>query len=247
MGEKTKKLTVTRYHPETDGAPAQQTFEVPYGDDTRVLDALNHIKDTLDGTLTFRWSCGMGVCGSCGMNVNGTPRLTCATFLRDFEGDIRVEPLANFPVMRDLVVNMSDFMEKLKLVKPWIIRKDEKPVTEGTYLQSPKQLRAYRQFSMCINCMLCYAACPVYGKEADFLGPAAIALGHRYNMDSRDEARAERNKVIGSGAGVWHCTFVGECTEVCPKHVEPGTAIQREKLSNAIDRIKALILPWGNR
>ena len=77
--------------------------------------------------------------------------------------------------------------------------------------------------------------------------PAAIALGHRYNMDSRDEARAERNKIVGSGAGVWECTFVGECTKVCPKHVEPGTAIQREKLSNAIDRIKALILPWGDR
>jgi fumarate reductase iron-sulfur subunit len=145
------------------------------------------------------------------------------------------------------VVNISNFMEKFKRVKPWLIRKSEKPVSEGEYLQTPKQLEAYRHFSMCINCMLCYSACPVYGKEPEFLGPAAIALAHRYNQDSRDEARAERNKIIGSGVGVWECTFVSECTEVCPKHVDPGTAIQREKLANAIDRLKALILPWGNR
>ncbi len=245
MSDKIKKLTVTRYNPETDSSPRTQTYEVPYDDDTVVLDALNHIKDQEDGTLTYRWSCRMGVCGSCGMNVNGVPKLTCATFLRDCEGDITVEPLANFPIMRDLVVNMSDFMEKLKRVKPWLIPKQEKSIEEGEYLQTPRQLQAYRQFSMCINCMLCYAACPVYGKHQDFLGPAAIALGHRYNEDSRDGARAERNKIIGSGEGVWECTFVGECSEVCPKHVDPAAAIQREKLANVVDKIKSFVLPRG--
>lgn len=247
MSERRKKLTITRYNPERDTAPSTQTYEAPYDDETVVLDALNHIKDTEDGTLTYRWSCRMGICGSCGMNVNGVPKLACATFLRDYEGEITVEPLANFPIMRDLVVNMSDFMEKLKRVKPWIIRKKEKKVEEGEYLQTPKQLEAYRQFSLCINCMLCYAACPVYGREKDFIGPAAIALAHRFNLDSRDEARAERNKVVGSGVGVWECTFIGECSDVCPKSVDPAAAIQREKLSNAIDQIKSFVMPWGNR
>lgn len=247
MSEKIKKLIVTRYNPERDEVPFTQTYEVPYDDDTVVVDALNYIKDEMDGTLTYRWSCRMGVCGSCGMNVNGVPKLTCATFLRDYEGEMRVEPLANFPIMRDLVVNMSDFMEKLQRVKPFIIRKEEKPLSQGEYLQTPKQHEAYRQFSMCINCMLCYSACPVYGSEPEFLGPAAIALAHRYNTDSRDEGRAERSPIVGRGDGAWMCTFVGECSQVCPKHVDPAAAIQREKLAAAIDRMKAFLLPWGNK
>ena len=132
----------------------------------------------------------MGVCGSCGMMVNGTPKLTCAAFLRDYyPQEIRVEPLVNFPIIRDLVIDMTDFMDKLKSVKPWIIRKEEKPVSEGEYLQTPAELEAFHQFTQCINCMLCYAACPVYGLEPKFLGPAAIALGYRYNMDSRDQGK----------------------------------------------------------
>lgn len=247
MSEKTKKLIVTRYNPEHDSAPTTRTYEVPYDDDTVVLDALNHIKDQQDGTLTYRWSCRMGVCGSCGMNVNGVPRLTCATFLRDYSGDIRVEPLGNFPIMRDLVVNMSDFLAKLRRVKPWIIRKTEKPVAEGEYLQTPQERERYKNFSMCINCMLCYAACPVYAREPEFVGPAAIALAHRYNLDSRDEAGGARNAILGDGDAVWMCTFVGECSVVCPKHVDPAAAIQQEKLATAIDKMKSFLLPWGKR
>ena len=98
-----------------------------------------------------------------------------------------MEPLDHFPVVRDLVVDLTDFMNKLKQVKPWIIREEERPTAAGEYLQTPEQLEAYKQFSMCINCMLCYAACPIYGLEPGFIGPAAIALAQRYNMDSRDE------------------------------------------------------------
>src|SRR4249920_1767347 len=128
MAEPTITLNVTRYRPGQDHAPTTQAYAVPYKEDWVVLDALNHIKDQIDGTLSFRWSCRMGVCGSCGMMVNGTPVLTCGTFLEKFApGPIRVEPLANFPVSRDLIIEMSAFMDKLKSVKPWIIRKDEKP------------------------------------------------------------------------------------------------------------------------
>ena len=122
-------------------------------------------------------------------------------------------------MIRDLVIDMSDFMEKLQEIKPWIIRSEEKPLEEGEYLQSPDELNLYRQFSMCINCMICYSACPVYGHDQSFLGPAAIALAHRYNMDSRDEGQDQRAEIIGSHEGIWECTFVGECTRVCPKHV----------------------------
>ena len=213
-----------------------------------VLDALNHIKDHMDGTLSYRWSCRMGVCGSCGMMVNGQPKLTCSAFLRDYApGEILVEPLVNFPVIRDLVIDMTDFMEKLKKVKPWIIRKTETPPSEGEYRQTPAQLNAYQQFSQCINCMLCYAACPVYGLEPEFLGPAAIALGHRYQEDSRDEGNDERRWILADPEGLWHCTFVGECSVVCPKHVDPAAAIQRSKVDTTKDWFQSVLMPWGNR
>src|SRR5947208_4694117 len=119
-------LEVTRYRPEQEAEPTTQRYQVPLRKDWVVLDALNYVKDTLDGTLTFRWSCRMGICGSCGMTVNGEPKLTCATFLTDYApGPIVVEPLRNFPVVRDLVIEMTDFMEKLSAVKPWLIRKEE--------------------------------------------------------------------------------------------------------------------------
>ena len=117
-------LEVTRYQPAHDEEPGVQAYEVPLRKDWVILDALNYIKDQLDGSLTFRWSCRMGVCGSCGMTVNGVPKLTCATFLVDYApGPVRVEPLKNFPVLRDLVVDTSDFLVKLTKSKPWIVRK----------------------------------------------------------------------------------------------------------------------------
>ena len=248
MAEPKITLEIFRYRPEAEQEPTFQSYKVPYRQDWVVLDALNYLKDQVDGTLSYRWSCRMGVCGSCGMMVNGTPKLTCATFLKDYYPEpIRVEPLANFPVERDLVINMDDFMTKLKSIKPWIIRDQEKPVAEGEYLQSPAELARYKQFSMCINCMLCYAACPIYGLESAFVGPAAIALAQRYNLDSRDQGRAARQEVITSHEGIWECTFVGECSVVCPKDVDPAAAIQQAKVSGAIDWFKSVLMPWGSR
>lgn len=244
----TIQLEVTRYSPEHDAAPAFQRFEVPYRKDWVVLDALNYIKDKLDGSLSYRWSCRMGICGSCGMMVNGEPKLTCATFLSDYVlGAVRVEPLRYFPVVRDLVIEMTDFMVKLQKVKPWIIRKEEKSIADGEYLQTPQQLDAYKQFSMCINCMLCYAACPVYGLDPLFTGPAAIALAQRYNIDSRDQGAKERMDILSQHEGIWACTLVGECTEACPKHVDPAGAIQQYKLTAAKDWFKSLLMPWGTK
>jgi fumarate reductase iron-sulfur subunit len=247
MANRTVSLEVFRYHPETDEQPRFQTYQVPFREDWVVLDALNYIKDEVDGTLTYRWSCRMGVCGSCGMMVNGDPKLTCAAFLKDYSGPIRVEPLTNFPVIRDLVINFDDFMHKLKEVKAWMIPKEEKPLAQGEYLQTPEELAQFKQYSMCINCMLCYAACPVYGLEPKFLGPAAIALAQRYNLDSRDGAKDERAEVVSSSEGIWECTFIGECTRVCPKHVDPAGAIQQAKVINTQDWWLAFLMPWGKK
>ncbi len=244
----TISLEVTRYRPEEEAEPTFQTYEVPLKKEWVVLDALNYIKDQLDGSLSYRWSCRMGICGSCGMMVNGEPKLTCATFLNEYlPGPIRVEPLRYFPVVRDLVIDMSDFLAKLRHVKPWISRDQEKPLSEGEYRQTPQELDTYKQFSMCINCMLCYAACPVYGLEPDFIGPAAIALAQRYNMDSRDQAAGERLEILSQEEGMWGCTFVGECTRVCPKNVDPAGAIQQYKLTATTDWFRSLLMPWGGK
>ena len=243
MADKTITLDVFRYLPDKEDQPRFQSYTVPFREDWVVLDALNYIKDYQDGTLSYRWSCRMGVCGSCGMMVNGEPKLTCAAFLKDYyPNKVKVEPLLNFPVFRDLIVNIDDFMHKLKEVKAWLIPKEQKPDTEE-YLQTPEQLAHYKQFSMCINCMLCYAACPVYGLEPKFVGPAAIALAQRYNLDSRDGAAKERKEIISSSEGIYECTFVGECSVVCPKHVDPAGAIQQAKFQNMMD----LVMPFGKR
>ena len=241
-------MEVSRYRPEIESAPALQAYEVPLTREWAILDGLNYIKDHLDGTLAFRWSCRMGICGSCGMTINGDPKLGCATFLADYlPGPVRVEPMRNFPVIRDLVVDISDFMAKLPSVKPWIIREDELSIEDGEYLQTPAELDEFKQFSMCINCMLCYAACPVYALDPNFLGPAAIALGQRYNLDSRDEGAADRRDVLAAAEGAWACTLVGECSTACPKGVDPAGAIQRYKLTAATHSVKELLFPRGAR
>jgi len=241
-------LEVTRYDPGRDKAPRFQTYEVPLRKDWVVLDALNYVKDKVDGSLSFRWSCRMGICGSCGMMVNGEPKLTCATFLADHApGPIQVEPLRHFPILRDLIVDISDFLEKLTKVKPWLIREAEKSVADGEYLQTPEQTDTFKQFSMCINCLLCYSACPVYGLDPLFAGPAAIALAQRYNMDSRDQGANERLDILSQHDGIWGCTFVGDCTRVCPKHVDPAGAIQQYKLTAAKEWMKSVLMPWGAR
>ena len=138
-------------------------------------------------------------------------------------------------------------MSKLKKVKPYLIPKEKRTVEEGEYKQSPAQLMKYRQYSMCINCMLCYAACPEYGLQPKFIGPAAITLAHRYNLDSRDGGRDERQEVIATNEGVWECSFVGACAEVCPKSVDPAGALQQVKVASTIDWFKEHLLPGGKK
>ena len=248
---KMMKFELTRFDPDRDEVPGTQVYEIPVQDDWKVLDAINYIKDEVDSSISHRWSCRMAVCGSCGMMVNGEPKLTCKTALSNYGGPIKIEPLANFPIVRDLVVDMDGFMDKFRKVKPWIVRAKERAEDmenfneKGTYSQSPAELGAFKQFSMCINCVLCYAACPVVANEPEFIGPAAIALGHRYNLDSRDEGAAERNAIFRGEGTVFSCSFANECSEVCPKNVDPAAAVNQAKLGAVVDWAKGLVLPRG--
>jgi len=246
--DKKVTLQVFRYLPEKGPEPFFQDYEVPFREEWVILDALNHIKNHIDSTLSFRWSCRMGVCGSCGMMVNDVPALTCEIFLEQYmPGPIRIAPLNYFDVIRDLVVESDGFMEKVKRVKPWIIRDKEKPLAEGEYKQTPDELAEYKQYSMCINCMLCYAACPVVGLEPKFIGPAAAALAQRYNYDSRDEGQKLRDDTLLGHDGIYECTFVGECSEVCPKSVDPAGAIQRYKVAGTTEWWTSVLLPFGKK
>ena len=232
----TIKIAVQRYRPELDDKPFMQKFEIPYAAEMSVLDALQYIKDHHDGSLAYRWSCRMAICGSCGYMVNGVPKLGCKTFLREYlKTGITVTSLDNFPIERDLIADIGDFIEKIEEVKPYIIRQSKQAIEDGEYLQTPAQVARYHQYSMCINCGLCYAACPQYGLNNEFMGPSALTLLHRYNQDNRDQGRAERIDILNSEQGVWSCTFVGYCSDVCPKHVDPASAIQQGKVESSKD------------
>jgi fumarate reductase iron-sulfur subunit len=240
-----KTFILTRFDPDKDEAPRQQSYKIPVKEDWKILDALNFIKDEIDATLSHRWSCRMAVCGSCGMMVNGEPRLTCKEPLAQYGDTVKIAPLANFPVIRDLVVESDGFIEKLKSVKPWIIRAKELAVEEGPTRQAPAELEEFKQFSMCIGCMLCYSACPVIANDPKFIGPAAIALGHRYSLDSRDEGAAERNEIFRDEGTVFSCSFANECSQVCPKDVDPAAAVNQAKFNAVIDWATGLVLPRG--
>lgn len=240
------RIECLRYHPEQDAEPRYQTYEVPFTDGMSVLEGLQYIKDHLDGSLTFRWSCRMAICGSCGSMVDGVPVLSCQTFLRDYYPDgLRIEPLTHFPIQRDLAIDQTDFLYKLEKVKPYLIPVAPRTPADGPQRQTPAQIDEYYQYSECINCLLCYAACPQYGLNPKFTGPAALALLHRYNADSRDGGSAERMPVINEEEGVWGCTLVSYCSEVCPKGVDPARAINQNKINSTKDYFLRFLKPRG--
>jgi fumarate reductase iron-sulfur subunit len=240
------EIQVLRYRAEEESEPSWRSYWVPYTDDMSVLQALQYIKDEVDGTLSFRWSCRMAICGSCGMMVNGKPNLSCQSFIRDFlPGPIRIEALSHFPIVRDLMVDVEQFIAKLESVKPWLIPAEERALAHGEHLQTPGQMAQYEQFSGCINCMLCYAACPQFGLDNEFLGPGVLALLHRYNADSRDGGKAERMPMLSAQEGVWSCTAVGYCSQVCPKEVDPANAVNQNKVNSALDYFIRFLSPKG--
>ena len=206
------------------------TFDVPIQRWTTVLDALLYAKAYEDNSIAIRYSCRMASCGSCGMKINGRPRLACYTNVAELESPvITCEPLTNFSLIRDLVTDFSEFFGHHKSIQPYIINQnaDLKASEEvSEFIQSPQDVDEYLQFSYCIKCGLCYSACPTVATDVKFLGPQALAQAYRYSADNRDNGSREDMKNIDNKHGIWRCHFAGSCSHVCPKGVDPALGIQ---------------------
>jgi len=229
---------VTRYNPETDRTPHVKVYPVPVREGMTVLDGLHYIKDNVDPTLAWRYSCRMGICGSCGMLLNGRPGLACNTqILHIADTNLAVGPLPNFQIIRDLVPDLFSMFDKHRSLKPYILRKNEAEINDpaGEFYQSPEQLEHYLQFTYCIKCGCCMGACPTLATDAHYLGPMPLTAAQRYNTDTRDEGRRERNAVTGASAGAFRCHYAGECSRACPKGVDPARALQLLKRQLVLD------------
>ena len=237
---KTILYRVRRYDPAKDPAPRWQDFTIPRVPGMTVLDGLWTIKETHDASLAWRSSCRMGVCGSCGMMINGKPRLGCNTQVSELSSDVvAVAPLPNFDIVRDLVPDLAPMFDAHVALQPFLIRADvkEQENPSGEFGQSIHELEQYLQFSYCIKCGCCMAACPTYATDPVYSGPMPLAQAHRYNTDTRDGGFEARKEALGGERGPWRCHFAGECSRVCPKGVDPAKAIQLMKRELVLDYI----------
>ncbi len=223
-------LKVYRKNPKQGKSSHFDKFEVPVQRWTTVLDALLYAKSYLDKSIAIRYSCRMASCGSCGMKINGIPRLACYTKVSEIdENMITCEPLPNFPIIRDLVGDFSDFFEHHRAMEPFIRNQNANIVDKNNlteFIQTPEDVENYLQFSYCIKCGLCYSACPSVGSDTKFPGPQALAQAYRYVADNRDDATQSRLNIVDSKHGIWRCHFAGSCSVVCPKGVDPALGIQ---------------------
>ena len=226
------EFEVLRFHPDKDDKPYMQKYSVPVVKGMTVLDGLNWIKEHEDPTLSWRSSCRMGICGSCGMFINGLPRLGCNNQIVHLHSNtITVKPLPNYEIVRDLVPDLENLFGKHRSVKPFLIRRDrlEQNHPAGEYFQSEQEVLDYIQFAYCIKCGLCLSACPTVASSDTFIGPQSLTQGWRYSVDSRDQGLQERSGELYSEDGVYRCHFAGACSQVCPKGVDPAMAIQLAK------------------
>ena len=225
---KTILYRVRRYDPSREPAPRWQDFTIPRVSGMTVLDGLWTIKETQDASLVWRSSCRMGVCGSCGMLINGKPKLGCNTQVSELASDVvAVAPLPNFDIIRDLVPDLAPMFDSHAALKPYLIREDvrERESPTGEFGQSIHELEKYLQFSYCIKCGCCMAACPTYATDPNYSGPMPLGQAHRYNADSRDGGFKARKPQLAGGSGPWRCHYAGECSRACPKGVDPATAV----------------------
>ena len=226
------EFKILRFNPERDREPYLQAYSLP--DDSgavMLLDALMALK-AQDDTLTFRRSCREGVCGSDGMNVNGRNRLACITPLRELTQPIEVRPLPGMPIIRDLVVDLSQFFAQYRSVKPWLMNDDPEPEIER--LQTPQERERLDGLYECILCACCSTACPSFWWNPDrFVGPAGLLQAYRFIADSRDQATGARLDDLQDAYRLFRCHTIMNCVEVCPKDLNPA---------HAIGEIKALLL-----
>jgi succinate dehydrogenase / fumarate reductase iron-sulfur subunit len=232
---------IRRFNPDRDSTPHWEEYRIPATAGMTVLDGLWKVKEMRAPDLVWRSSCRMGVCGSCGMLINGKARLACNTQVTELGGDtVVVAPLPNFDIVRDLVPDLAPMFDNHRAMMPYVIREDmqEREHPTGEFWQSAHELEQYLQFSYCIKCGCCMAACPTYATDALYSGPMPLGQAHRYNSDTRDGGFSARKQVLAGEAGPWRCHYAGECSRVCPKGVDPAKAIQLMKRELVFDYLR---------
>lgn len=223
------RLKIMRYLPEESPEPYWQEFTVEAYPTDRILDVLHKVKWEQDGTLTFRRSCGHGICGSDAMRINGRNRLACKTLVKDLplKKPITVEAIKGLPLEKDLVVDMEPFFAAYREVKPFLITTGNQPTRER--IQSVAQRERFDDTTKCILCAACTTSCPVFWNDDQYFGPAAIVNAHRFIFDSRDEGAEERLAILNAKEGVWRCRTAYNCTEACPRGIQVTKAIGEVK------------------
>ena len=219
---------VYRYNPDTDQKPHMQAMELEVGPgDSMLLDVLTRLK-AMDPSLSFRRSCREGICGSDAMNINGKNGLACVTNIRSLPSTVVLKPLPGLPVIRDLMVDMSDFFRQYHSIKPWLVNADPPPERER--LQSPEAREELNGLYECILCGCCSSACPSFWWNPDkYVGPAGLLQAYRFLVDSRDQASAERLDNLQDPYRLFRCRSILNCTDVCPKGLNPALAIGKIK------------------
>ena len=226
------RFAIERFDPESGGKPGVQEYEIEVAEGTTVLEGLHQIQAGLDGTLAFRYACRGAVCGSCAMLINGDVALACRTQVHGLGTEtIKIGPLPNLPVLKDLVVDMDVFFAKDAAVRPWL--QPDEPAPERERLVPPGEWGEAEPYTNCILCASCHGICPVPERDPDYLGPAALAKHYRFLADPRDTADGERLRLVDGEHGVHGCDTVWRCVRVCPKGVPPtkGILATRERLS----------------
>lgn len=220
-------VKIKRFDPNKEKKSYWEQFEAEVEPTDRVLDALLYIKGYIDGSLTLRYSCAHGVCGSDALVINGRNRLACKVLVKDVGKKITVEPLRNLPVVKDLVVDMTGFFDRYKKVMPFLVNNDPVPPKERN--QSPEDREKFDDTTKCILCAACSTSCPSYWANDEYVGPATVVAAHRFIFDSRDQAAGERLKVMNETGGVWRCRTVLNCLEACPRDINIPKAIAEVK------------------
>jgi succinate dehydrogenase / fumarate reductase iron-sulfur subunit len=216
-------LRIQRFDPERDTAPRWEEYRLDVDPMARVLDLLHMVKWEQDASLTFRRSCGHGICGSDAMLINGRNRLACKIRVDQLGKKISVSPLPGLPVVKDLVVDMDGFFAKYRSVRPFLINDD--PAPEKERRQSPSQRAVFDDTTKCILCGACTSSCPSYWARPGYVGPAAIVNAHRFIFDSRDQGAEERLEILSDRDGVWRCRTIFNCVDACPRGINITRAI----------------------
>ena len=225
-----RAFKIYRFDPQSGENPRVDTYEVDMAScGPMVLDALIKIKNEIDPTLTFRRSCREGICGSCAMNIDGLNTLACTRANEDIKGTIKIYPLPHMPVVKDLVPDLTDFYAQYASVKPWLQTRTPAP-PDRERLQSKEDQEKINTPSACILCACCSTSCPSYWWNSDrFLGPAALLQAYRWIVDSRDESTGERLDDLEDAFRLYRCHTILNCTQACPKDLNPGKAIAEIK------------------